>query len=262
MADGKLDITDELLVAYIDDELDEAQRAMVCSVLETSPALCQRAEEMRLSRDLLREAFPLQSASSIPAPIDAAATRLADACAKPSSRRARGFHFRNGWKYATAAAVVLSVAVSAGYLGWRVGKGPAQQPVTRLLQIGPGTKLYSVLESTPSAEVLNISAESAAVRAVLTFRAKDGRFCREFEVLALAQGSTGIACRDSQGEWRAEVLLSAAAAPSDSNYYSPAGGSEEPAVAGVAERLIQGDPLSAQEEARLLSSSWRTPPSP
>ena len=114
MADGKLDITDELLVAYVDDELDEAQSAMVRSVLETSPALCQRAEEMRLSRDLLREAFPLLSACCFSASFVVAASRLADACAKPASRRARRFQFRNGWKYATAAAVMLGMAVSAG----------------------------------------------------------------------------------------------------------------------------------------------------
>ena len=58
MADAKLDITDELLVAYVDDELDEAQRAMVRSVLEINPALCRRADEMRLARDLCAKPFP------------------------------------------------------------------------------------------------------------------------------------------------------------------------------------------------------------
>jgi hypothetical protein len=108
--------------------------------------------------------------------------------------------------------------------------------------------------------VVNVPAEDAAVRAVLTFRAKDGRFCREFEILAGSGGSTGIACRDN-GEWRTEVMLSAAAALPDSNYYTPAGQSDEPAVAEVVERLIQGDPLSAQEEARILASGWRASPS-
>lgn len=261
MAEAKLDITDELLVAYVDDELDEAQRALVRSVLDTSPALCRRAEEMRLSRDLLREAFPLQPDASVPASLDAAATRLAEACAAPAAPRAPTFRFQRSRKFAIAASVVLSVTAAAAYFAWRVGSGPTREPVTGLMQIGPGTALNRVLETARSAEVINVPAEGAAVRAVLTFRAKDGRYCREFEVLAGSGGSTGIACR-TDGEWRAEVMLSAAAAPTDSNYYAPAGGSDEPAVAEVAEHLMQGDPLGAQEEARLLASGWRTSPSP
>jgi hypothetical protein len=262
VADARIDITDELLVAYVDDELDAAQRAMVCSVLDSNPALCRRADEMRLARDLLREAFPLRPDARIPEPIDAAANRLAEACARRSSHRRPAPRFQKRWKYATAAGFALCVAVAASYLAWRVGSERTPQPVTALTRIGPDTALHGVLESAPSAEVINVPAEDAAVRAVLTFRAKDGRFCREFEILAgSGGGSTGIACRE-HGEWRAEVMLSAAAAPPDSNYYTPAGQSDEPAVAEVAERLIQGDPLSAQEEASLLASGWRLSQSP
>lgn len=253
MAEAKLDITDELLVAYVDDELDPAQRALVNAVLASSPALRRRADEMRLSRELLQEAFPLQAEASPSAPIETAANRLAEACAQraspprvPSSKR---------WKYAIAAGIVLSVALPATYLAWRTGSDPG--PVTALTQIGPDTPLHAVLESRPSADVFNVPAEGAAIRAILTFRAKDGRFCREFEILASGgEGSTGIACRED-GEWRAEVLIGAAAAPSpNSNYYTPASGSEEQAVTEVVDRLIQGDPLSAGEEARLLANGW------
>ena len=113
------------------------------------------------------------------------------------------------------------------------------EPVTTLMRIDSETPLHGVLESAPSAKVINVPADDAAVRAILTFRAKDGRFCREFEILAASGGSTGIACRD-HGEWRAEVLLNVAATPPNGNYYTPAGQSDEPAVAEVAERLIQG----------------------
>jgi hypothetical protein len=263
VTEAKLDITDELLVAYVDDELDPAQRAMVSSVLASNPALCRRAEEMRLASDLLRDAFPLATEASIPAPIEAAANRLAEACAQRSSSGSwLESLFQNRWKYAIATAVVLSVAVSASYLARRAGNEPAEHLLTGLTQIGRDTPLYGVLESTPSAEVINVPAEDAAVRAVLTFRAKDGRFCREFEVLAgSGDGSTGIACRDKEG-WRAEVLLSAAAAPTDSNYYTPASGSDQPAVAEVVERLIEGDPLSAEEEANVLARGWQVSRNP
>jgi hypothetical protein len=261
VAEAKLEITDELLVAYVDDELDSAQRTMVNSVLDTDPALRRRAYEMQLARDLLREAFPLRCEASIPASIDAAANRLAKARARGSPRLPLMFLFQNWRKYAVAAGVILCLTGGASYLAWRIGSESARQPITALLRIDPGTPLHGVLEFSPSAEVINVPAAGAAARAVLTFRAKDGRFCREFEILADSGGSTGIACR-AQGEWRAELLVAVKNAPPDSNYYTPAGESDEPAVAGVVDRLIQGDPLSAQEEARLLASRWRASPSP
>lgn len=260
MVDAKLDITDELLVAYIDDELDASQRAMVRSVLDTSPGLGRRADEMRLARDLLREGFPLPPDASTPASVQAVANRLAEACARRSGRPAAAFPVQGRWKYAFAAGVLLCVTAS-GYLLWRFGGESMRPSATALMRIGPDTPLHGVLESAASAEVIHVPAEDAALRAVLTFRAKDGRFCREFEILADSGGSTGIACR-AQGEWRAEVMLSAHSVLPDSSYYTPAGQSDEPAVAAVVERLIQGDPLSAQEEARILASGWQVSQSP
>lgn len=251
MTQAKLDVTDELLVAYVDDELDASQREMVATVLAGNPMLGRRADAMRLARDLLNEAFPLQPDAQVPAHIDAAANRLAEACAKrvsPPPPRATS-PFRYWRKYAVAAGVVLGLSVSAIYLLQR------KDPVTALMQIEPGTPLHRVLESTPSAEVINVPEEHAALRAVLTFHAKDGRYCREFEILAGSKGATGIACRN-RDEWHTEVLMSAAAAPTNSNYYTPAGETDEPAIAQVVDRLIQNDPLGAQEEAQLLANGW------
>jgi hypothetical protein len=262
VAEAKLEITDELLVAWVDDELDAAQRAMVSSVLANNPALCRRAEEMRLSRDLLREAFPLRPDENIPAPIEAASNRLAEAGARRSSPpRLVSSLFQRWWKYAAAAGLVLCVAASASYLAWRGASEPTERSVTALMRIGPDTPLHAVLETAPSAEVVNVPAENAAMRAVLTFRAKDGRFCREFEILAGSEGSTGIACRED-GNWHAEVMLNAAVDPPNSNYYAPAGAADESAVAEVVERLMDGDPLSAGQEAHVLASGWQAAGTP
>jgi hypothetical protein len=263
VAEAKLEITDELLVAYVDDELDAAQRAMVSSVLAGNPALCGRAEEMRLARDLLQEAFPLRADARVPPEIDRAANRLAEACAAQRSPRPRRSYFQFGWKHAFVAGLLVCVAgLLAGYAARRGAGASTGTEVTALMLIEPDTPLHRVLESTPSAEVVNVPSESAAIRAVLTFRAKDGRFCREFEILARAGGSTGIACRE-HGAWRAEVMLGTTVRPANGNSYTPASAeSDEPAVAEVAERLMDGDPLGAVEEARVLANRWKVSPSP
>jgi len=250
MTGANLEITDELLVAYVDGELDPFQRDVVSVALEDNPALRRRADEMRLSRDLLCEGFPVAADGGVPAPIDAAADRLAEACAQRSSPAPHPYLLSRWQKYALAAGVMLCVAGAATYLFRR-----SADPVTALMQISPGTPLHDVLESRASAEVLKIPGENAAIRAVLTFRAKDGRYCREFEILAGSKGATGIACRD-HGEWHAEVMMSSAAFPPAENNYTPAGESDEPAVAAVADRLMQSDPLDAHDEARLLATQW------
>jgi hypothetical protein len=260
VAEAKLDVTDELLVAYVDDELDASQREMVGSILAGNPALSRRAEEMRLARDLLNEAYPLRPDADVPPPVEVAANRLAEACAERSAPPQAATLFRRKQTYAIAASLLLCVAVAVTYLARR-GAADTADPVTALMRIDPDTPLYRLLESTPSAEVINVSEDDAALRAILTFRAKDGRFCREFEILAGARGTTGVACRDD-GKWHSEVLMSAAAAPPSSNYYTPAAESDEPAVSDVVDRLIEGDPLGAEDETRILASGWEASKSP
>jgi hypothetical protein len=252
--EAKLDLTDELLVAYVDDELDTSQRAMVKAVLERNPALSRRADEMRLARDLLREAFPLQPDAVVPGRIDGAATHLAAACARHRrpARKASGFRYR--WSHAIAAGLLLCM-VAASYLVLRPASDEQRPMVTALTEIRPENPLHGVLESTASAQLVKIPGEDAAVRTVLTFQAKDGRYCREFEILSDSGSSTGIACRE-QGHWSTEVLASGVAVPADGNFYTPAGGSDEAAVAEVFEGLVQGEPLGVEEETRLLAAGW------
>jgi hypothetical protein len=255
VAEATLDITDELLVAYVDDELDADQRDMVSTTLDRDPALRRRAEEMRLSRDLIREAFPLQPPDTVPMRIDAAANRLAEACAPHSRHAGRGLPFRPS--HAIAAGLGVLAVTTAGFFAWQPAE-PKRERVTALAQIDPDNPLHALLESTPSAQVVHVAPEDAVLRAILTFRAKDGRFCREFEILASAGASSGVACRAYDGQWRTEVLLGTAAAPPSSQYYTPAAGVDDPGIAAAVDDLMQDEPLSAEEEAQVLASSWRT----
>jgi hypothetical protein len=261
--EAKLDLTDELLVAYVDDELDTTQRAMVSAVLDRNPALSRRADEMRLARDLLQEAFPLRPDAILPARIDTAADRLAAACARSPGRLRKSSGFRYRRSHAIAAGLLLCMLAGASYFVLRPASDQPRPMVTALTEIGPDNPLHGVLESTASAQLIKIPGEDAAVRAVLTFRARDGRFCREFETLSDSGSSTGIACRQ-EGHWRTEVLASGAASPAEGNSYTPAGGSDEAAVAEVFEGLAEGEPLSIEEESRAIATGWRTtaPPAP
>jgi hypothetical protein len=259
VAEGKLGITDELLVAYLDDELDAAQRAMVSATLDENAGLRRRAAEMRLARELLHEAFPLQSADEIPARIDAAAEQFAAAlCSQRPLSAGRKYRFR--LKYAVAATVAAFAAGAAVYFAQQSLRA-TPQGATALARIDPASALHKLLESTPSAQVLEVPEDGATLRAVLSFRADDGRFCREFEIFAGVDSSSGIACRE-KGRWHIEVLRSVSVDRPSSNNYTPAAGSDDPALAVVAEKLTHEDPLGAEEEAQVLNAHWGRPEAP
>lgn len=253
MTEAKIEITDELLVAYVDDELDTSQRALVNATLEHDADLRGREAEMRLSRHLLREAFPLQSFQPVPPRLDAAAERLA-AAACAEKPRAAGRAPQTRFRYVLAAAAAVCAVGSAAYFARQPLKSTPLQ-ITTLTQIPPGNPLHTLLESTPSAQMIEVPEEGASLRAVLTFQANDGRFCREFEIFARSGASTGIACREN-GRWRTEILMSTNATPPSTDDYTPAAGSDDPALAAVVEKLMQEDPFSAEEEAQVLGSGW------
>lgn len=80
-----------------------------------------------------------------------------------------------------------------------------------------------------------------SVTAAATFRAGDGRWCRQYRLTGTIEG-TGIVCR-SDGEWRS-------VARSDSS-------DSTGALTAERQRLGAGADLSASDEAALIADDWR-----
>lgn len=91
----KVEVSDEILGAYIDDELDPAERARLLDRMTTDPALGGRACELWKLKQMLRGAYPPAREKSAPAARRFAAPR---------------------WRQAIAAALLLAIGSIAGWL--------------------------------------------------------------------------------------------------------------------------------------------------
>ena len=227
-----MDLNDELLCAYLDDELDAAQRQRVADALAADAGAQLRLQRMRDADRDLRAALPLQRGDHFEA---AMAARILGAA--PAMRWRRSV-----LPWASAAAVA---GLFAGYL-----LPHAADPViaaAALVQLAPATQ--TLLETRAAGE-----ADAAGSAGVLTFRAQDSRYCRVFRGTGAAPGE-GLACRSGKGSWQLAAWDAAQGAAT--NAFRPAGASP---VIDAAMTALGGDPaLDAAAENALIRKDWQSP---
>lgn len=93
--------------------------------------------------------------------------------------------------------------------------------------------------------------EAGAVAVQLSFKAKDGRYCRSFSTTA----SAGLACREADGAWALQQVAAVSTAP--------AGGMRQaatalpPSVLSAVDGLMAGEALNADQEKAARDAGWR-----
>jgi anti-sigma factor RsiW len=107
---------DRKLTAYLDGELDEAERAALDARLEADPALRARLDALRAAADRTRAAF---AALLETAPLADMRTRLDAALAASSARAAPPW--RRGVAAVAAAVAIVAFAAGLGAGRWSVG---------------------------------------------------------------------------------------------------------------------------------------------
>lgn len=91
----------------------------------------------------------------------------------------------------------------------------------------------------------------AAVAVHLSFKARDGRWCRSFSTTATA----GLACREADGHWALQQLAALPAAPGTG--LRQAASSLPPSVLAAVDELIAGEALNAGQERAARDAGWR-----
>lgn len=261
------DATLEQLNAYLDGELSQAASSALEERMAREPALRKFLDTMRgvdseLSTDLGAVPTTPPSDALLAAVKTFAAAQSGDVAAAPGNivafepRRTERSAGSKPWQMPLAAAVAL--CVGAGGM-WIVQSQQMRDSQFASVAIADGvavkgSPLQIALESAASGDVSTAGAEK--IRPILSFAAKDGRFCREFESFG-AQGSVvGVACKGSRG-WTMEVLLAAAAHAPDETQYAPASGFNAKALDDVVAQLMDGQPMSAEDEAAARAKAWQ-----
>jgi surface antigen len=176
--------------------------------------------------------------------------------------------FPAGASFAGAAAysaVVLAVGAGAGWIANSTltpGGNADQFIIYRNGGMAASGKLQEALNSAKSGQIVTVSGEAntaPAVRPVLTFRGLDGQFCRQYEVVSGdARGFAGLACRTEDGTWNVTAHKEAFGGSAAQVSLSEQTKVVVPAIEGAVDRSIEGEALSADEEAATLANGWAT----
>jgi hypothetical protein len=253
-------ISDEMLFAYVDEELDAAGRAEVEAAMAADPALAQRVQQQRSLRTLLGAAYrpvleepvpPRLVAAAQARPAKARVLELASARDKRKTAAPAEAAAANdwSWKHWGGMAACLVVGVLAGYSGWLATS--IDNIATRGGQLVASGELARAL----STQLAMTQAADAPVRIGLSFLSRDDEYCRSF---TLATGVTGgLACRRGD-EWTLRVVSQDKPLSTAPGGLRQAASPVPPAVLKVVdEQMVPGGALDAAGEKLAMSKGWR-----
>ncbi|MEA3014978.1 MAG: hypothetical protein QOD42_3523 [Sphingomonadales bacterium] len=233
-------IEDDMLMAFVDGELDEIGRARVERALAADPALKARLDAQQRLRARLAAHYAPAVGEEVPERFRAMLeTPVADLAAA-RARRARPL-----WQSlaALAATLVLGLAIGRTLL---VPGAPVSGPIAIE---GGAMVARGTLAEALDGQLASTQAADSATRIGVSFARSDGRLCRTFDSAAAA----GVACRTGTG-W--QVMMTAAGSGGQRGEFRQAG-SESLLVQQAAQEMMTGEPFDDAAERRARDSGWR-----
>ncbi len=246
-------ISDERLSAYLDGELPPEEAAEIEAALARAPELAARLDRLRQADELAARALHAIDERPLPPAVEALLT------ARPEAPLLRPLFWRQAARpLALAASIALLIGFAAGYLA--AAQFGASAPVFAIAEASLGEiahtqPLFPVLETTPSGTRRALAGLDLEATPTLSFRAKDGRYCREMLVTGRDLARRGIFCRSTAGTWQALALVAAPGA--DATAYAPAADTGAALLDRSISDLVAGAPLDAAAERQLIEKGWR-----
>jgi hypothetical protein len=248
-------ITDETLMAYADSELDPATMAAIGAAVAADPLLARRAAAFAATRKLARQALSAPLATNETASMEdrvrAMLSASGDAGRKSTivpiklpGRQAR-IPAAAPWRLPLAASIALLFGLGGGYLAGR----PMQNSAPGLVFAGLDPKAVGgALATLPSGQTMAVN-NAGELKAIASFRDKDGMLCREFEFDSeLGSALVSVACRNGD-VWQIRFAMETARS---SGGYAPA--SSLQALEAYLESTGAGAPLGVDEESSALGA--------
>jgi len=233
-------VTPEMIAAYADGELDAEERLRVEAAIAADPELAKQLERHARLKSMLAARYAPIAAEPVP-------DRLSDLIERS------GTPGHDSGKVASLAQARARRGLAPMVRRWVPLAGPAiaASLVLAIWQPWQGSErsdyasgeLANVLDTRLVAE----QPADARPRVLLSFVARDGRFCRAWR----GTSDGGIACRDRTG-WKIEQALSLQRAGTGA--YRQAGSEAELLVA--AQDMAAGEALDAAGERRALGDGW------
>ncbi|MCF8708191.1 anti-sigma factor family protein [Rhizorhapis sp. SPR117] len=249
-----MNITDEMLVAFADGELDPKTRKVVMRAVAADPELARKLAAHQRLRETLSNHFAPIAEQAVPEhltmllknPDKSEAPKVVDLAAIRAERaQAQPRRWLPAWGNVAAIAATLVLGLAVGQTMDSSG-GPIS--VSDGAMVADGSLKKTLDTQLASAQGAGVQGASGEIRVGLTFRSKTGSICRTFEGSAMS----GLACR-ADGRWRLEQLLPGAA--TGSAYRQASSG--DPRLAANVQDMIAGTPFDANAERAARDKGWR-----
>lgn len=247
-----MQFSDETLMAYADGEVDADTRRQIEAAIALDPSIAERISKHRgLRADLgaafngvLEEPIPkhlLDAAGASPATKSAT---VADLSAVRAAKQRAGKPHRWSWPEWTSIAASLVIGILAGRA--------ALQPSKSDLFATNANGIVATGElSAALTDRIGGASDDAPVSIGLSFRTKDGEYCRSF-----ATGSSaGFACREAD-TWKVRAL-SESTAQAPSGEYRRAGTELPPGILAAIEDHMAGEALDQEQERAAKERGWK-----
>lgn len=231
--------TPEELMAYADGQLEPEHMKRIERVIAADPDLRSIVEDHQRTRAAARHAIDDMASS----PMSPGLARLSVVLSAPGKVVPLRRRLPEMLAWPAAAAACLVAGLVSGSLATT-----SNDDLIRW-QGGPsaGRQLASVLDRSPTGKAAGRGDRQAVV--VASFKAGDGRFCRQFEI---GEGAAdGVACR-AENAWK---IVALAQRPGGPGAIQAAGG-ETPVAVAVA-GLGPGPRIEGEAELDLVKRNWR-----
>ena len=241
--------SEEILMAYADDELDFQTRAAVDAAMAADPEIARRVERYKALQGKLRTAFDQVLDEPVPDRLIAAA-RTAPATRREGTVTPLRRKSAPRWSWPQWGSIAASLVVGSivGQLILRSSiTGPITERTGQLLASG-------VLAHALSEQLASNQPQDAPVQIGVSFRSKSGDYCRTF-VLRDESALAGLACH-AREQWRVQVIAQHEPQTESSGQYRPAGSSLPRSVLQAVDEQIAGDPLDADAETAARDRYW------
>lgn len=244
-------LSDEILMAYADGELDAETARSVEAAAATDPEIAQRIALFSRTGDLLGAAGRARPLETLP---DSLVERVrqtlddarsgGDAKVLPFPARTASQPQEDFLRYGLAASIALAVGLAAGYL---LPRGGGEAPGGALVAALEAPAVTQALAALPSGQRQVVS--GGEIEIIATFTNTDAELCREFEYgHSGATGLVSVACL-SGDQWQTRFAV--VGSVTDSTGYVPA--SSLDALDAYLTAIGADAPMSADEEAAALA---------
>lgn len=229
-----MNISDEELAAFADNELEGDRKAAVAAAVANDPALAQKVDQHRALRAKLGSHFAPVLQQDVPARLKnllEPEDRVVDFAKAREIKKNKAGGIKWGWIAAPALAASLALAVF----------------LPRGSQVPEGYAKADLAEALDTQLVASQGADTST-RILLSFQRDDGQYCRAFS----SSDSSGIACRDETG-WA--LVEEAEGMTVASGEFRQAGSSLEHLLER-AQEMASGPALDADDERAAMEAGW------